>query len=709
MADVIQRSLASGELAPALRARADLTKYTNGLALCENFVIRPQGGAYFRAGTRYIGETLSSVNKSVLVPFKFNTTDSYILVFSNYTLMFVKNGVVIESSPGIPYQITTPFLVDYLFDGLRVPQFIQDGDIMTIVFRDMTVGTGLYPVKELKRISDTNWTLTDVSFSASVTAPVQNALTVVGTGGGTYVKYYGYAVTAVDADGEESLVSNYHVTNTNSLTETYGIHVSWGAVTGAVYYRVYKEANTPNGATTSSGVYGWIGDTEDVQFDDFNLAPITSDAPKIENTPFATYPPGVISSYKQRSIFANKIDDVNTFYVTEVGIPNSLRSSRVSKDTDGFQYMLKGNQVNGIRHIVPVGDSGLIILTAGGEWIITEGRDELFVPSIVGARRVSYNGASLTPPVVVNDAVIYSQPEGDRIRELEYGDNGVVGTDLSLTAEHLFEGHSIVQMGYADYPDKVILLLRDDGVMVALTYVKEHQVWAWHHHNTDGLIESFAVIKELYNGKLRDAVYWCVNRTINGSTKRYIERQEPRITTSPQEAFFLDCALTYSGAATTTITGADHLEGKDVVIVADGNVVEGLTVVSGSVALPAAASKVILGLSYTGAIEMLDLDIASLSDPIRNKAVSIGRVDIDFEKTRGGWVGSINDDGTTGTMREIAPREITGGYDPIAITDHKAEIVIDPTWTKSGRIRIEQRAPFPMGILSVTPHVSVGG
>ena len=83
MAQVTQRSFTSGEIAPALRSRADLTKYATGLALCENFIVRSQGGAYSRPGTRFIGEIADSTKRARLIPFSFNVEQTYILVFED--------------------------------------------------------------------------------------------------------------------------------------------------------------------------------------------------------------------------------------------------------------------------------------------------------------------------------------------------------------------------------------------------------------------------------------------------------------------------------------------------------------------------------------------------------------------------------------------------------------------------------------------------
>lgn len=83
MPETIQRSFTAGELSPNLHSRADLSKYTNGLALCENFIVRSQGGVVNRPGTRFIGEVRDSSKRARLIPFQFNTEQTYILVFEH--------------------------------------------------------------------------------------------------------------------------------------------------------------------------------------------------------------------------------------------------------------------------------------------------------------------------------------------------------------------------------------------------------------------------------------------------------------------------------------------------------------------------------------------------------------------------------------------------------------------------------------------------
>jgi hypothetical protein len=161
----------------------------------------------------------------------------------------------------------------------------------------------------------------------------------------------------------------------------------------------------------------------------------------------------------------------------------------------------------------------------------------------------------------------------------------------------------------------------------------------------------------------------------------------------------------------TSISGLDHLEDKGVVALTDGYVTENLIVSGGAITLPRAASIIHVGLQYTPALETLDIDSNSPVDSIKTQSVSVSKVFIEVEKSRGGFIGPRQDATsiTTIPFQEIKPRFDADGYEAIDLKTYKMEVAIDPQWSKGGGVRIEQRAPLPLSILSVTPRVDVGG
>lgn len=691
MTQLIQRSFTAGEIAPALRSRADLVRYTTGLRLCENFIVRAQGGVYSRPGTRFVGEVNDSTRKPRLISFSFNVDQTYILVFEHLTMRVIRDGGFILATGGSSlFEMITPYTESQLFEL----SFAQSADVVTIVHHD-------HDPANLSRIADNNWLLEVINYGSTVTPPTAPVLSAVGSGYGDFSKTYTYVVATVDVNGVESLPSPEVSISQLSLTSTGGIQLNWDAVGDAEYYRVYKD---PSNGT---GVYGWIGDSNTSSFVDYNTAPITSDAPQDDRQPFSTVgdKPSTVGFYQQRQVFANTYNEPQAVYTTQTGNYISLRTSTPARDDDAVTFTVAGNQINEIRHILSL--NALVLLTSGGEWLTTEGQNEVLSPSTVGVRAQSFNGSSRVKPVVINDTVIYIQEKGTRIRDLAYqfSSDKYTGNDLSLMSEHLFEGHTIVEMAYAAEPYGILWCVRSDGVLLGLTYQREHQVAGWHKHTTSGTFESVATISE--DG--RDAVYVVVKRNINGSDVRYVERLEKRYTDSSADCFFVDSGLSYNGSPITELSGLQHLENEEVAVLADGNVVKNLTVLDGSITLPRAASIVHVGLAYTCAIETLDIDLASQSGTVRGKSKTISKVYLDVEKSRGGFVGPVNDAGITGTIIEIKPRFDSDNYDSISLKTFKEEIYIEPTWSKGAAIRIEQRGPLPMAILSVIPDVDFGG
>src|SRR3546814_11866543 len=59
------------------------------------------------------------------------------------------------------------------------------------------------------------------------------------------------------------------------------------------------------------------------------------------------------------------------------------------------------------------------------------------------------------------------------------------GNDLSVLARHMFDGYEIMAWAYAQSPDSIVWAVRSDGTLLGCTYLREHQVLAWHRHVTD--------------------------------------------------------------------------------------------------------------------------------------------------------------------------------------------------------------------------------
>jgi hypothetical protein len=92
MPKVIQSSLAGGEVSPAVGARVDIGKYKSSLETCENAFVQVHGGVSNRPGLEYVCECVSGSLSTRIIPFQFNTEQTYILEFGNLYMRVVKGG-----------------------------------------------------------------------------------------------------------------------------------------------------------------------------------------------------------------------------------------------------------------------------------------------------------------------------------------------------------------------------------------------------------------------------------------------------------------------------------------------------------------------------------------------------------------------------------------------------------------------------------------
>lgn len=158
--------------------------------------------------------------------------------------------------------------------------------------------------------------------------------------------------------------------------------------------------------------------------------------------------------------------------------------------------------------------------------------------------------------------------------------------------------------------------------------------------------------------------------------------------------------------ARDTFAGFDHLNGRTVAILADGNVEAEVTVgaVAGGIGfqLPYPSTVVHAGLPYVSDIETLDINVQGQS--IQDKVKNVRSVTLLVEKTRGLQAGPDENN-----LLEISPRS-SGHYDePIdeETGPLKANIVSD--WSDGGRVLFRQANPLPASILAIIPEVQVGG
>tara|TARA_A100001388_G_scaffold47408_1_gene31311 strand:- start:6010 stop:8475 length:2466 start_codon:yes stop_codon:yes gene_type:complete len=600
-----KQTFSGGEISPEMFGRIGDNKFQQGAALVRNFIVKPQGPAQNRSGFAYVNEVKDSATKVRLLSFTFSTVQTMIIEFGNNYFRFHTQGQTLLYSNGAAWSNATAYTVgDIALQGgvnyyctvahtnqappntaywyampanyvYEVPHpyteaelfdvhYVQSADVMTLVHPN-------HAPRELRRLGATKWELKVINFGSPLPTPtnVQVAMYIPSsstTNADTYLTHK-YVVTAIGSNlVEESNQSSSASVDNNIFVTGAKNTITWNAVTGATRYRVYKE---------QGGIYGFLGETTTTTLVDDNVAPDFSRTPPIHENDFVgtgNYP-GAVSYFEQRRVFAGTNNGPQDIWMTKSGTESNMSFGLPIQDDDRIEFRVAAREANTIRHIVPL--TQLLLLTGSAEWRITSINSDAITPSSISVKPQSYIGANNSQPVIVNNSLVYAAARGGHVRELGYNwqANGFITGDLSLRAPHLFDNLTTIDMALSKAPIPIVWMTSSNGKLLGLTYVPEQQLGAWHQHDTDGLFESVACVSEGND----DVTYCVIQRTINGVSKRYIERMGTRLFKTQRDNFFVDCGATYDGTNTDTnktVTvsgGTTYKKGESITITTNYN------------------------------------------------------------------------------------------------------------------------------------------
>ena len=404
--------------------------------------------------------------------------------------------------------------------------------------------------------------------------------------------------------------------------------------------------------------------------------------------------PSATGFYEDRLVFAGSKGFPQTFWTSKTGDYYNFGTSIPSADDDGITATLNGGQMNGIKAIIAFGE--MLLLTAGGEFKVSGG-GKAITGSNVLSQPQEYRGVSDVNPVTIGSRIIYVQHQGNIIRDLAYSYDvdKYTGDDLNLLASHLFEGHKIISMTYQQIPNSIVWCVRDDGLLLGLTYIKEQDIYAWHQHTTAG--GKFVSVCNI-GGSTEDKLYAVIER----GGQYYVEIMESRDkSTNVEDQFFVDSGITYEGEPTDEISGLEHLEGYTVAILADGNVLPQQTVENGKVFLGNKYKKVHVGLPIDAEIKTLPIDFTAQDGTYLSRKKRIATVTLLLKDSRGGLFGMKENE-----LDEFKWRSNEAYGEPISLQTGKFKVTIkSATYDETQQIIIKQPDPLPMTVLSLIPEI----
>jgi hypothetical protein len=531
--DTIQTSFVGGEFGPALFGRTDIAQYANALATLENFLIRPFGSLISTPGTEFINECKTGGSTSIvrLIQFIFSRQDAYIIEMGVGYFRFYTDGAVVVSPGTTPYEVAHTYQADDLFDI----QFSQINDVIYLAHKD-------YKPKTLTRLASTSWVLADMTFTGGPFKPdnttavtinpsatsgsiTLNASSAIFTPSGstlghknTYWRIGGTSTNSTTGLDEQGYVQITAITNPSTATAT-----------------VIKKLSAA-GATTDWAEGSW------------------SDV--------AGYPARV-TFHQQRLFFARTDDEPQTIWGSKSFTYTDFALDG-ENDDDGLNLELASNESNDIKWIAS--GKPLIAGTYGGEYVIESGDGAVLTPSNANAIKQTGWGSEPIIPKKIGNFFYYIQRFSRKIRELFYywDLDTYKSVDKTILSPQI-TGDGIIDMTYQQNPDTILWCVTSNGTLATMTREVDQEVQGWSRQTTDGYYESISTIPSV-DGPF-DEVWVVVRRTINGATKRYLERfKSQEVPDRQDQCWYVHSGLDYDAyrqtadnptAASISLSGTD--------------------------------------------------------------------------------------------------------------------------------------------------------
>lgn len=420
-------------------------------------------------------------------------------------------------------------------------------------------------------------------------------------------------------------------------------------------------------------------------------ATVLEELPGIEPTPDFEEPafsalrgwPVTVAFHQDRLVIGGSRDLPNRLWLSKAGALFNFDLGE-GLDDEAIEFPILSDQVNAIRGVF----SGrhLQVFTSGAEWMVT---GDPLTPTSVQVRRQTRIGSVVdryVPPKNVDGATLFIGRTGRELREFLFADieQAYQAADLALLARHFF-----VQPVTQDFdPERRLLhVVLADGSLATLTLYRAEQVTAWSRQQTEGAFRDVAVVGE--------RTYLAIER----AGGLFIEAFDEALAVDGGEVRRLHTPA-------TVIAGLDRLEGQTVTIVADGTVRSDSVVENGSVPIGAASSEIAVGLPFRHVIEALPIAANFPRGPAQGASYRLVEVTFRLHET-GALVVDLGDGPKATPFRQVGGNMTFGAPTPNFSGDKRLRAL---GWRRAGvdlPWRIEQAAPVPCTVLSVTTEIKV--
>lgn len=710
-----QHSFLAGELGPEVRARLDVDQYKQGASKVIDFIPRPWGGAYYRAGLKYLQTLVLTDTADKLFGFTYRAeTGNDFEVVIDYNHATAASRLRVYDKDGVLQTITGTFGSPYGQLSNAINAVASWGDFQG--FRTAQKGSLCF--------------ITHVSGDM---AP----LILYRVGALWYFAEYGSAITNIPGN-QLDLVLQFPFGAENSSATTMTASAATGAITitaSAATFTANDVGNLiriRNGATEGiSRITGFTSTTL------VNATVIVGPSPTaaVSTWRFEAWRnsyPKFVFIFEQRLGFACSTDFPDEVWVSKIGNMLLMMQDKMAQDsaTDvtGLHYFGAKDDTDpfsffpdnvGVISWITSGQS-LHIGSFEGEWT-ADGSGGKFSFRAINVKQQTNYGGSVRSSVRVLNSTFYISADGKSVREFTYSEaNGsYINRNVSnLNQDILEHGYDVdstsSSMSTVQYRQLVwdaslnvlwALLGQDTSIGVGGSPMK---VVGFAYENSTGLSGWFrfnptnARIHCLWAAN--KTVYMAVERTINAGVVYYLERLGKMVRTknltrrtgdsADDRPNYLDCHRRNLVASTVTHTGFTHLPSTEVSVIADGSYIGEKTVSAGGViTLDTAATEVIAGFKYTGKIKSMNLDSGSIIGNAQTLYKKIHKLIVMLFRSSGGKFGISEEN--------PYPIEYPDSDDELYTGDSK-DLEFDSTPGSEQAYWIIQDEPYPLNILGVS-------
>lgn len=557
--------------------RYELPVYQHGCRRCRNFIVETQGGAKYRTGTRYVHHT--RLNKTAnLLPFEFNDEQAYQLEFTDRKLRFYKDeGIITFSSVTITGGITqaNPGVVTAAGHGYSNGDEVFIEEVVGMIQvngRSFIVAGATANTFQLTDVDGNNVNTT--GFTAYSSGGVCKKVVELTTPYDEDNDLFALKTTQ-DAD-TMYIVHPYY--EPRKLTRT--SHTSWSLGTFTRTADPFTSQKTITGITQANpGVVTSVGHgyvTGDVIIieavsgmteinsqpykvvligaNTFSLTDLNGVA--IDTTGFTAYTangyaskqnllPTSVTFYESRLWYAGPDATPDKFFGSRS--PNSTGDPRYDDFTTGtdadhsVQFTIADSKVNKILWMVGT-DRLLFMGTFGSEVKVTgETIDKPITPTSVNVKPIQRLGVADILPINQENIPIYVQRGKLTLRSFEFDalQDSFISVDRNLVSDHITEG-GLKQMAWQSGRPDLVWIVREDGVLLGITFKTREDVSGWHRHTTYSGVDLFKSVSIMPRTTGTDQVWFVVERVVNGLTRRYIEFFEDDVELPLAQDFFTD-------------------------------------------------------------------------------------------------------------------------------------------------------------------------